>query len=81
MVLVIPQSVLISHNAVEYHPYLHQFPDTFSSLIQFLKQVGVKNELDIKHMQMVLESAHKCTDGKEMDPNTKNYVAKAVKFN
>ena len=80
MVLVIPQIVLTGKSAVEYHPFLHQLPQKFHYLYNLLKGIGVTNSLDLKHMQVVLESAYKCTEGKEMDPNTNQCVLKALRF-
>ena len=69
MVLVIPQVVIIGESAIDYHPFLHQLPHEFNYLSNLLKRIGVTNDLNLKHMQIVLESAYKCTEGKEMDPN------------
>ena len=80
IVLVKPQAVLTTNSAADYYPFLHQLPDEFSYLINLLERIGVKKELNLKHMQMVLESAYKCSGGKEIDPNTNKCVVKALKF-
>ena len=80
MVLVSPRSVIISPSAVEYHPFLHKLPAKFNSLTHFLGQIGVNNEPGLEHMQTVLESIYEHCDGKEIDPNVKQCVEKAVKF-
>ena len=80
MVLVIPQVVIIGESAIDYHPFLHQLPHEFNYLSNLLKRIGVTNDLNLKHMQIVLESAYKCTEGKQMDPNTNQCVLKALKF-
>ena len=77
MVLVRPQSVLAC-SVNEYHPFLNKLPDEFRFVTHILERIGVKHELDVKHMQIVLESAYKCTGGKEMEMNTKSCVFKAV---
>ena len=80
MVLVKPQSVLTCMSVREYYPFLYKLPDEFNHVIHLLERLGVKGGLDLKHMQMVLESAHKCAEGKEMDPNTNKCVVKAIQF-
>ena len=80
MVLVIPQIVLTVESSADYHPFLHRLPHEFNYLSNLLKRIGVKNDLNLKHMQIVLESAYECTEGNEMDPNTNQCVLKALKF-
>ena len=79
MVLVKPQSVLI-RGAREYHPFLCTLPSDFVYVTPLLESIGVKRELTLKHMQIVLQSAYKCSDGQEMDVNTCQCVQKSVKF-
>ena len=78
-VLVTPQTVLTT-SVSRYYPFLHQLPNKFMYLTHLINQIGVKAQLDIKHMQIVLASAHKCTGGREMEPNTRNCVVEAIKF-
>ena len=78
MVLVKPQSVLTCEVS-EYHPFLYKLPDDFKYVTPLMESIGVKRQLDLKHMQIVLESAYKCTDGKEMDVNTHQCAKKTVK--
>ena len=79
MVLVKPQSVLTC-DVSGYHPFLQKLPGEFVYVTPLLESVGVKRELTLKHMQIVLQSAYLCTEGKEMDVNTLQCVQRAVKF-
>ena len=78
-VLVRSQSV-VACSVPEYHPFLHQLPVVFECVMQILEKIEVRRQLDLKHMQIMLESAHKCTEGKEMDMNTIECVVHAVRF-
>ena len=80
VVLVKPRCVVTCRDAVDYHPFLHQLPQTFIRYSQFFAKLGVEHNLNIKHMQIVLESAYKCAAGEEVDPNTSECVKKAIKF-
>ena len=80
IVLVKPQVVLTNTSAADYYPFLHQLPDVFSYLTNLLEKIGVKKELNLKHMQMVLESAYKYSGGKETNPNTNQCIVNALKF-
>ena len=79
MVLVKPQSVLIC-DIKGYHPFLYKLPGDFVYVTALLESIGVKRELTLKHMQIVLQSAYQCSDGKEMDVNTNQCVKKAMKL-
>ena len=78
-VLVRPQSVVTCFVA-EYHPFLHRLPAEFDCIIQVLEKIDVRRQLDLRHMQIMLESAYKCTEGGEMDLNTGECVVHAVKL-
>ena len=79
MVLVKPQSVLTSFCDVkDYHPFLYELPRDFEYVTPLLESIGVKREVTLKHMQIVLQSAYQCSDGKEMDVNTNQCVKKAI---
>ena len=78
-ILVRPQSV-VTCSVLDYHPFLHTLPTKFEYVMQVLEKIGIRRQLDLKHMQVVLESAHKCTEGGEMDLNTDECVVHAVKF-
>ena len=79
MVLVKPQSVLIC-DVKEYHPFLYTLPSDFVYVTHLLESIGVKRDITLKHMQIVLQSAYQCCNGREMDVNTCQCVQKAVKF-
>ena len=78
-VLVRPQSV-VACSALEYHPFLHKLPIEFECVMEVLEKMEVRRQLDLKHMQILLESAYKCTEGGEMDINTGECVVHAIKF-
>ena len=78
-VLVRPQSV-VTCNVLEYHPFLHELPLKFECVMLVLEKIEVRRQLDLKHMQSMLESAHIRTHGGEMDMNTSECVVHAVKF-
>ena len=79
IVLVKPQSVLIC-DVNDYHPFLNQLGSDFRFVTQLLERLGVGRELELKHMQRVLELAYQCTEGQKMDINTRQCIVKAVKF-
>ncbi|MCG8621548.1 MAG: hypothetical protein MJE68_06050, partial [Proteobacteria bacterium] len=61
MVLVKPQSILTrSCDVKDYHPFLYVLPRDFEYVIPLLESIGVKREVTLKHMQIVLQSAYQC---------------------
>ena len=78
-VLVRPQSV-VACKVLEYHPFLQELPVAFECVMQVMEKIDVRRQLDLKHMQIMLDSARKCTEGGEMDMNTAECVLHAVKF-
>ena len=78
-VLVRPQSV-VTCSVLKYRPFLHELPVEFECVMEVLEKIEVRRQLDLKHMQIVLESVHKCTEGGEMDMNSGECVVHAVKF-
>ena len=82
MVLVKPSSVLDydSPCVTEYHPYLHCVPREIRYYTLILTEIGVKQKLDMHHMQIVLEKISICSKGERLDPNSKECVKKAVEF-
>ena len=79
MVLVKPHSVL-TRDVNEYQPFLHKLPHDFVYVTPLVESIGVRREFNLKHMQIVLQSAYQCSDGKELDINTCRCVQKAVKL-
>jgi sacsin len=81
MVLVKPSSTLAnSHLAQKYHPYLYSIPAELRKLIPFLTEIGVKNDLELHHMQIVLEKIFNRSQGAELDPDARECVEKALEF-
>ena len=72
MVLVKPNSV-ITCDVSDFHPFLHKLPDDFKLVTPLMESI----ELDLTHIQIVLDSAYRCANGKELDVNT--FVNECVK--
>ena len=79
MVLVKPQSVLTC-KVSDYNLFLHKLPSDFTYVVPLMESIGVKRELGLKHMQIVLESAQQFSNGEETDINTHQCVKEAVKL-
>ena len=62
-----------------FHPFLHCLPDKkFQSIQPLLQSIGVKGELELCHIQMVLEEAYKASEEVELDVNTEKSVIAAI---
>ena len=79
MVLVKPETVLTC-DVSGYHPFLYELPSNFMYVTPLLETIGVKRDLTLKHMQIVLQSAYRCSGGNVLDVNTSESVKKAVKL-
>ena len=79
MVLVKPHSV-VTCDVSGYHPFLYKLSHYFIYVTPLMELIGVKRELDLNHMQIVLQSAYQCSSGKELEVNTNECVKKAVEF-
>lgn len=78
VVLVKPNCVLMSLSADEeqFHPFLHS--TTLSSSPNVFKTIGVKQGLELHHMQVLLEKIFTYSDGIKLDPNAKKHVKGAI---
>ena len=82
VVLVKPSCVIDAYSYVmkEYHPLLLSLPTELNSYSQLVAKVGVKKNLELQHMQILLEKIYtRCPGGKLEDPNSQNYVSNAIR--
>ena len=82
-VLVEPRCVVFrqTDDTKPYYPYLHGVSSTPLYQVKlFLERLGVKDSLQLEHMQLVLQSAFNVSDSGtlDMEPNTMNVVSCAV---
>ena len=77
-VLVKPCFVL-SCRVDDLHPYLHRLPDELLCVSPLMVKMGVKNGIELSHIQAVLSEAYSQTDGVKMEANTRTCVTEAVK--
>ena len=80
-VLVHPHCVVFrpTKETQEFYPFIHGLNRTLNRAIEFLELLGVKNSIELNHMQIVLQSAYKVSEGMEMDLNTRRVVCSAIK--
>ena len=81
VVLVKPSSVLAYECSIDdYRPFLHSVPLELMCLMTLLTELGVKQNLDLHHMQIVLEKIFVHSEGAVLDPNSIKCVQKALEF-
>ena len=82
MAMVKPTTV-ISHmddtSAKHFYPYLHLLPTDLQVTMPLLTAIGVKPNLEIHHMQLLLEKIYYKQEG-SLDPNAKLVVKMALLF-
>jgi sacsin len=61
------------------HPYLHKLPDELLCVTPLMVKIGVKNCIELSHIQAVLSEAYSQTDGVKMEANTRTCVIEAIK--
>ena len=62
-----------------FYPFIHQIPDQLLySAGGVMNLLGAENTIQLKHMQIVLESVFKSSQGMNLDPNTCTIVLHAV---
>ena len=79
LVLVKPKFVLTSDVGSKFHPFLHQLPDVLLTVVPLLRVIGVKNSVDMHHMQTVLQKAYECSEDQDLDVNTEKCIVSALK--
>ena len=79
-VLVQPHCVVFREleDTKEFHPFIHSAVKPLYRAKDFLGMLGVKNSIELKHMQTVLQSAYEISDGLELDINTRRVVSCAI---
>ncbi len=81
--LVNPTSVISTRKTSSlecYYPYLHRLPEELLSAMSILLELGVESNLEVHHMQTVLEKVFTRSEGKPLDPNAMSCVEKALNF-
>ena len=79
VVLVKPHTVIKFSDIEIFHPFLHSLPVKLFSAKDILANVGVADNFQIRHMQVVLEACYEISKGDELDVNTKQCVIEAIK--
>ena len=79
IVLTRPAHVLSTSIGEGYFPFLHRIPNELFAVHGVLERIGVKNSLELGHMQIALETAFKCSDQLPLDVNTKHVVRKVIR--
>lgn len=79
LVLVKPCHVINSSEAEKFHPYLYNMPDDLSPVLTLLRKIGLKNSIDISHVQTILENAYTQADNEKLEVNTHKCVVEALK--
>ena len=79
-VLIKPHCVVLrpKEDTQPYYPFIHSAPEILYRAKYLLGKLGVQDSLQLKHMQVVLETAYKTAGSMELEPNTKNVVKYAV---
>ena len=62
----------------QYHPFLHCLPDDFLSIPKLLQAIGVKSRLELSHIQSILESIFRASEGNSLTVNSENCVKQAI---
>ena len=74
IVLVKPSQALTTNSAKAYFPYLHQVPYELMASIQLLERIGVKDSIQLSHIQLVLSTIHAQLKGEVIDPNSRGII-------
>ena len=61
------------------HPYLHKLPEELLCVLPLMVKIGIKNVIELSHVQAILSEAYSQTDGVKMEANTRTCVTEAVK--
>ena len=80
-VLVEPYRVVF-HDVTKmqpFYPFIHSLPNSLYFAKELLDRLDVKGSLQLKHMQIVLESVSVMSGGMELEPNSLDTISHAVK--
>ena len=67
-----------AEDTAPYYPFIHSIPAPLYVAKELLDALDVKSSLQLKHMQIVLESAFKTSGDMELEINTQKTVSSAV---
>ena len=56
MVLVKPLQVVLTGDGYNFHPHVHTLPDELSEVFPFLQVIGVRKQIELHHLRLILES-------------------------
>ena len=79
LVLVHPCYVINHSEVGKFHPYLHRLPKELSSVYPLLMELGVKSDIDLSHIQVVLKKAYTKAEGAALEANTHMCVVETLK--
>ena len=79
-VLIKPHCVVLrpKEDTQPYYPFIHSAPEILYRVKDLMGKLGIQDSLQLKHMQVVLETAYKTAGSMELEPNTRNVVKYAV---
>ena len=79
-VLVKPNCVVFRPSEITqpFFPFIHSLQRPLHRASEFLERLGVQNSIELRHMQIVLESAFTSAGSMELDPNTVKAVSSAI---
>jgi sacsin len=79
-VLVKPNCVVFRPTEITrpFYPFIHSLQRPLHRASEFLERLGVQNSIELRHMQIVLESAFTSAGSMELDPNTRKAVSVAM---
>ena len=79
-VLVKPNCVVFRPTEITqpFYPFIHSLQRPLHRTSEFLERLGVQNSIELRHMQIVLESAFTSAGSMELDPNTRKAVSVAM---
>ena len=78
LVLVKPCYV-VSCEVKNFHPYLHSLPDDLHAVLPVMTSIGVRNKIDMSHIQAILEMAYTRAEDQILEVNTQKCVVDALK--
>ena len=78
IVFVKPSQTLMTEHAKAFFPYLHQVPYELMASRQLLERIGVKDSIQLSHIQLVLNTIHDQLNGTAIDPNLKQTICLAL---
>jgi sacsin len=78
IVLVKPSQALTTEHAKAFFPYLQRVPYELMASKQLLERIGVKDSIQVSHIQLVLRTIHNQLNGAMIDPNARKTICLAI---